>query len=88
MVSEIEDAVRRGDRFAAMHFHLGTPLVDVVPGPRTSSETLNIITRFVSSMTCIPFTARQGKQGLCLQQPGHGIELCGYGPGGRVSGEF
>ena len=36
MASEIEDVVRRGDRFAAMHFHLGTPLVDVVAGPRTS----------------------------------------------------
>jgi 3-hydroxybutyryl-CoA dehydrogenase len=63
MVSEIEDVVRRGDRFAAMHFHLGTTLVDVVAGPRTSATTMDIVTRFVSSMGCVPFTSARENRG-------------------------
>jgi len=73
MVSEIEDVVRRGDRFAAMHFHLGTLLVDVVPGPRTSAETLDIITRFVSSMTCVPFTAAKENRGYVFNNLSMGL---------------
>ena len=63
MVSEIEDAVKRGDRFAAMHFHLMTPLVDIVAGPRTSPETVDVITRFVRSMACIPFKPAKESRG-------------------------
>lgn len=63
MVSEIEDAVNRGDRFAAMHFHLMTPLVDVVAGPRTSPKTVDVITRFVRSMACIPFKPAKESRG-------------------------
>ncbi|MEN8246282.1 MAG: 3-hydroxyacyl-CoA dehydrogenase NAD-binding domain-containing protein [Thermodesulfobacteriota bacterium] len=63
MVSEIEDAVKRRDRFAAMHFHLMTPLVDVVAGPRTSPETLDVITRFVRSIACIPFKPAKESRG-------------------------
>ncbi len=63
MVADIEDVVQRGDRFAAMHFHLGTPLVDVVGGPRTSPETMEIIRRFVRSLECVPFTPAKAKKG-------------------------
>lgn len=63
MVSEIEDIVGRGDRFSAMHFHLLAPLVDVVGGPRTSPETMDIIRRFVRSLECVPFTPAREKGG-------------------------
>jgi enoyl-CoA hydratase/3-hydroxyacyl-CoA dehydrogenase len=63
MASEIEDAVRRGDRFTAMHFHLGATLVDVVAGPRTSATTMDIVTRFVSSLGCVPFTSARENRG-------------------------
>lgn len=63
MVSDIEDAVKRGDRFAAMHFHLTTPLVDVVAGPRTSPETMDVVTRFVRSIACIPFKPAKESRG-------------------------
>lgn len=63
MVSEIEDIVGRGDRFAAMHFHLLTPLVDVVGGPRTSPATMDIIKQFVRSLKCVPFTPAREKGG-------------------------
>ncbi len=73
MVSEIEDVVGRGDRFAAMHFHLGTLLVDVVAGPRTSAKTMDIITRFVSSMTCVPFTAAKENRGYVFNNLSTGL---------------
>ncbi len=34
MVSDLEDAVDCGDRFAVLHSHLGAPLYDIVGGPR------------------------------------------------------
>ncbi|MCP4749433.1 MAG: hypothetical protein GY866_00935 [Proteobacteria bacterium] len=49
LVSDIEDAVGRGDRFAAMHFHQPSTVVDIVAGPRTSAETIDIVKRFVKS---------------------------------------
>lgn len=54
-VSEIEDAVVRGERFAAMHYHLGSPLVDLLGGPRTSGQTIEILDRYVKSINCVPF---------------------------------
>ncbi|MGI9603626.1 MAG: 3-hydroxyacyl-CoA dehydrogenase NAD-binding domain-containing protein [Acidimicrobiales bacterium] len=53
-VSEIEDAVRRGDRFAALHSHLGSLLVDIVGGPRTSSATIDTLRRYVLSLGAVP----------------------------------
>jgi len=47
LLSDIEDAVQRGEQFAAMHFHQGSPLVDLVAGPRTSPETIGILKAFV-----------------------------------------
>jgi 3-hydroxybutyryl-CoA dehydrogenase len=49
LVSDIEDAVQRGDKFAAMHYHQGTPLVDLVGGSRTSDRTIDILKRFTLS---------------------------------------
>jgi enoyl-CoA hydratase/3-hydroxyacyl-CoA dehydrogenase len=63
LVSKIEDAVERGDRFAAMHFHLGSLFVDLVKGPRTSTKTMDILNRFVKSMTCIPHVHKKESAG-------------------------
>jgi enoyl-CoA hydratase / 3-hydroxyacyl-CoA dehydrogenase len=49
LLSDIESAVQRGDKFAAMHFHQPSPLVDIVAGPRTTPETIDIVQRFVKS---------------------------------------
>jgi enoyl-CoA hydratase/3-hydroxyacyl-CoA dehydrogenase len=48
-LSDIESAVHRGEKFAAMHFHQSSPLVDIVAGPRTSTETIDSVKRFVKS---------------------------------------
>ena len=37
LLSEFEDVVQRGDRFAALHSYMASPLVDIVGGPRTSA---------------------------------------------------
>lgn len=50
LVSEIESAVRRGDKFAAMHFHQPGVLVDLVAGPRTAPETMDILKRYIKSL--------------------------------------
>ena len=49
LVSEIGSVVERGDKFAAMHFHQPSPVVDIVGGPQTSPETIDIVKRFVKS---------------------------------------
>jgi 3-hydroxybutyryl-CoA dehydrogenase len=64
LVSDIEDAVRRGDKFAAMHFHGGMgSLVDIMKGPRTSPETVDILKRFARSLGEIPMVMKKEKGG-------------------------
>jgi 3-hydroxyacyl-CoA dehydrogenase len=64
LVSEIEDAVQRGDRFAAMHFHgFGSSVVDIMRGPRTSEETVDVLRRFVLSLKEIPIILKKEKDG-------------------------
>jgi enoyl-CoA hydratase/3-hydroxyacyl-CoA dehydrogenase len=63
MVSDLEDAVERGDRFAALHSHLGAPLYDIVGGPRTSPETIDILRRFVESLGGTPMVLKKEHPG-------------------------
>lgn len=63
LVSEIEDAVARGDRFAALHFHLGAPLLDIVGGPRTSSDTIETLRAFASSIMQTAIVGKKEKDG-------------------------
>jgi 3-hydroxybutyryl-CoA dehydrogenase len=66
VVSEIEDVVARGDRFAAMHSYLASRLVDVVPGPRTSEETVDILCRYVESLGLVPMVLRKEHPGYVM----------------------
>jgi len=50
LLSEIESAVRRGDKFAAMHFHQPGILADLVAGPRTSPETMDLLKHYLKSI--------------------------------------
>jgi enoyl-CoA hydratase/3-hydroxyacyl-CoA dehydrogenase len=63
LVSDLEDAVERGDRFAAMHSHLGALLVDIVGGPRTSPETIDILRRYVHSLGAVPLVMKKEHPG-------------------------
>ena len=66
LVSEIESAVLRGDRFAALHSHLGAPLVDIVGGPRTSAATIDILQRYVRSTGGVPLLLKKEYPGYVL----------------------
>ena len=66
LVSDIEDAVARGERFAALHSHLGAPLVDIVGGPRTSPATLDILRRFTLSIGGVPLLLQKEHRGYVL----------------------
>ena len=63
LVSDIEVAVQRGDRFAALHSHLGSLLIDIVGGPRTSPDTIDILKRYVLSLGGIPMILKKEHPG-------------------------
>jgi len=64
LVSDIEDAVSRRDRFAALHFHGGLgSLVDIMRGPRTSDETVEFLKRFARSIGEVPMVMKKEKGG-------------------------
>lgn len=63
LVSRIEEAVSCGERFAALHAHLFSGLFDIVGGPRTSPETIEILTRYVRSLGGLPIVLRKERPG-------------------------
>ena len=63
LVSELEDVVKRRDRFAALHFNPGSKLVDLVGGPRTTPETLDVLFRFAKSLSLVPIKMRKENRG-------------------------
>jgi 3-hydroxyacyl-CoA dehydrogenase len=63
LVSDIEDVVERGARFAALHSHLGALLYDIVGGPRTSPETVDILRRYVISLGGVPMVLKKENPG-------------------------
>jgi 3-hydroxybutyryl-CoA dehydrogenase len=65
-VSAIEDAVARGDRFAALHSHFGSPLVDIVGGPRTDPAVVDLLKRYVESTKGVPLVLNKEYPGYLL----------------------
>jgi 3-hydroxybutyryl-CoA dehydrogenase len=66
LVSEIEDAVGRGDRFAALHSYMASKLVDIVAGPRTTPETIDILCRYVESLKLVPMVLKKEYPGYVM----------------------
>jgi 3-hydroxybutyryl-CoA dehydrogenase len=66
LVSDIEDVVSRGERFAALHSHFGSLLIDIVGGPRTSEKTFDILMRYVISAKCVPLVLKKENRGYVL----------------------
>ena len=63
MVSDLEDAVECGARFAALHSHLGAPLYDIVGGPRTSPATIDVLRRYVETLGGTPMVLKKEHPG-------------------------
>lgn len=85
LVSEIEGSVRRGDRFAALHFHGLRTVVDIMRGRRTSPETVAILQRFARSLGQVPIVLKKEKDGyvhntmyIALLQSAASLVLGGY----------
>ena len=66
LVSQIEDVVDRGKRFAALHSHLGSPLVDIVAGSRTAPEVVALLEAYVRSIGGEPLVLRKEYPGYVL----------------------
>ena len=66
LVSDIEDVVSRGDRFAAVHSYMGSRLVDIVAGPRTSPETMDILNRYIESLDLVPLVLKKEYPGYVM----------------------
>ena len=75
LVSQIEDVVARGDRFAAMHFYMGSRLVDIVAGPRTTPETIDILSRYVESLELVPLVLKKEHPGYIMNVLLHSVLL-------------
>lgn len=66
LVSNIEDVLIHGDRFAALHSHLGSVLIDIVGGPRTSPHTIDVLERYVISIQGMPLVLKKENPGYVL----------------------
>lgn len=66
MVSDIEDVVVRGDKFAALHSHLGATLIDIVAGSRTAPATTELLASYVLSLNCTPLILKKEHPGYVL----------------------
>lgn len=66
LVSDIEDVLIRGDRFAALHSHLGSRLIDIVPGPRTTGQVVDILERYVTSIAGVPLVLKKENPGYVV----------------------
>jgi 3-hydroxybutyryl-CoA dehydrogenase len=59
LVSEMEPAVERKDRFAALHFHGYKTVVDIMRGPGTSDETVELLRQFSKSIGELPIVMKK-----------------------------
>lgn len=66
LLSQFEDAVQRGDRIAALHSYMASPLVDIVGGPRTSAATVDTLRRYVESINAVPLVLKKEYPGYVL----------------------
>lgn len=66
LVSDIESALTSGAQFAALHSHLGSPLIDIVAGPRTTPEIVKRLEQYVLSLQCVPLVLKKEHPGYVL----------------------
>jgi 3-hydroxybutyryl-CoA dehydrogenase len=70
-ISRIESATTRPDRCVNMHFYfpaLGTNMVDIMGGTRTTAEVMEVCTAWVHSVGCVPLTVKKESFGFCFNR--------------------
>jgi 3-hydroxybutyryl-CoA dehydrogenase len=63
LTSEIEAAVERKSRFAALHFHGFKTVVDIMAGTQTSAETIESLKQFSRSIGELPIVMKKENPG-------------------------
>jgi 3-hydroxybutyryl-CoA dehydrogenase len=64
LTSELETAVKRKDRFAALHFHGYKSVVDIMRGTQTSDKTVDALKKFARTMGELPIVMLKEKEGF------------------------
>ncbi len=70
-ISRIESATRRPDQCVNMHFYfpaLGTNMVDVMAGTKTTAEVMELCTSWVRSIGCVPLIVKKESFGFCFNR--------------------
>jgi 3-hydroxybutyryl-CoA dehydrogenase len=76
-ISRIESATARPDRCVNIHFYfpaLGTNMVDVMGGTRTTAEVMEACKAWVRSIGCVPLTVKKESLGFCFNRIWHAIK--------------
>jgi 3-hydroxybutyryl-CoA dehydrogenase len=76
-VSRMESATSRPDHCVNMHFYfpaLGTNMVDVMGGTRTTTEVIEACKAWVRSIRCVPLTVKKESFGFCFNRIWHAIK--------------
>ncbi len=63
LVSDMEDALEHGERFAALHSHLGAMLFDIVGGQRTTDETKKKLQDYVRGLGGVALVLEKENKG-------------------------
>jgi 3-hydroxybutyryl-CoA dehydrogenase len=63
LTTEIETAVKRKDRFAALHFHGYKSVVDIMAGTETSAETVELLRQFSRRIGELPIVMKKENAG-------------------------
>lgn len=66
LLSEIESVIEHRERFAALHFYMASPLVDIVAGSRTDASVTQALHRYVKSLNCVPLVLKKEYPGYLL----------------------
>jgi 3-hydroxybutyryl-CoA dehydrogenase len=64
LTSEMDTALKRKDRFAALHFHGYKTVVDIMRGTETSDSTVEALKKFARSMGELPIVMLKEKEGF------------------------
>lgn len=70
-ISKIEDATTRPEQCLNMHFYyplLGTNMVDIMGGSKTTAETMEAGTQWIRSIGCVPLTVKKEILGFCFNR--------------------
>ena len=76
-ISRIESATTRPDQCVNMHFYfpaLGTNMVDIMGGTRTTAEVMEACEGWVRSIGCVPLTVKKESFGFCFNRIWHAIK--------------